>query len=460
MNTTAPNRLLLLGICLLGLLVRLVVVWQCADATLFSDMHEYYGRAIYLRDHGQLYPDAFRPPAYPTFLTGFVMVFGDRALLAARVGQAVLGAINIGLVGVLAERLAGARGGLAAASILAVYPAWLLYPVYIMAETLFTFLTLSAIWLWSRRSYWASGLAGVALALSVQSRAVGIATIGGIVIAGALDAVAGLRNPQHTFGPDAWSRIATRLALLATAFALTLAPWVIRNAQMWGAFIPTDTASGYNFLLGNNPMATGRLEIDQIQAIGDNYWRGVVTDAERSAVGISAGMAFIRTEPRAALLLTVRKMGYLVGLEGREHAWTYSYHFHGRRTAATVWMWGLGLLISFPLVMIMALAGMFRPGTLATSLGRTIVIVLSAATVVHLASFGESRFHVPWVPLLAIMAGTLWSPRRVAPWSWPRRASLGLVTTVLLLLWIAQAPALLEQLALLASSQTPLQLPY
>jgi len=452
--------MLLLGVCLFGLLIRLVIVWQCADATLFSDMHEYYSRAIYLRDHGQLYPDAFRPPAYPTFLAGFVIVFGDRALLAARVAQAVLGAINIGLVGVLADRLAGARGGLAAALMLAVYPAWLLYPVYIMAETLFTFLTLSAIWLWSRRSYWTSALAGVALALSVQSRAVGIATIGGIAIAGALDAVADLRSPQHGLAPDAWSRIAKRFALLATAFAFTLAPWIIRNAQMWGAFIPTDTASGYNFLLGNNPMATGRLEIDQLEAIGNKYWKQVVTDAERSAVGFSAGMAFIRAEPRAALLLTVRKLGYLMGLEGREHAWTYSYHFHGQRTAATVWIWGLALLISFPPIMLMALAGMFRPGTFTTSLGRTIVIVLIAATLVHLASFGESRFHVPWVPLLAVMAGTLWSPQSVAPWSWPRRAALAFVMTVLLLLWISQAPALLEQLALLASSPTPLQLPY
>lgn len=448
-SSTPRDRSLLLGICALAFVLRLLVVWACADAGLFSDMQEYYDRARYLVEHGALIPDAFRPPAYPVFLAGLLWLFGDQALLAARIVQALLGAASVGLTGLLAQQLAGPQAGRVAAAIVAVYPAWLIYPVYIMAETPFTFLTLLGLWLWSRRDLWSAVLAGLALALAVQMRAAGVATVAGIGAASLWLLVARRRE-----------RSLVRPALLAAACALALAPWVVRNARLSGEFILTDTASGWNFVLGNNPIATGRLELDHIPIISERYWRGATTDVQRHKLGLDAGSAFIREHPGQWLVLSLRKLGFLAGLEGREHAWAYSYHYHGRRAAGVIWAWGLALLISFPLVMIAGLIGMFRPGATDTRLGLTVIAVLLFAAGVHVGSFGESRFHVPWVPLLAVMASTVWMSPRWGTWPRSRRLAVGVLVGALAALWIAQAPDLLQRLSLLASSPTPLALPY
>jgi hypothetical protein len=465
------ERAQLIGICLVGLLLRLAVVWACADAGLFSDMQDYHDRAMYLRQHGELMPDAFRPPAYPVFLAAVSLVAGEHFLLAARIVQAFLGAGMIALTGLLARRISGPRGGLAAAAIVAVYPAWLIYPVYIMAETLFAFLTLAGLWCWSQGSLRMAALAGVALASSVQSRAVGIATVAGIGVVTLAGMTMWRRSssdpPGDIEGGTAGGELRTqarrasarRLVVLGAAFLLAMAPWVVRNYKLFGAFVPTDTASGYNFLLGNNPVATGRLELDQLPDITQRYWSRATTDVERSRVGLEAGLAYIRSEPLRASRLAVRKLWYLLGLEGREHAWTYSYHFHGARRPAVVWAWGLAILLSFPLVMSAALAGLFRPGLSHTRLGLIVAAVLIAAAVLHVASFGESRFHVPWVPLLAIAAGRLWMPS-AGSWPRPRRGALIVMLVALGVLWLSQAPALIAQLGLLASSPTPLGLPY
>lgn len=421
-------------------------------------MQEYYDRAKYLVDHGQLNPDAFRPPAYPVFLAGLLRLFGDRAVIAARVVQAILGAVSIGLTGLIARQVAGPRATILAATIVAFYPAWLIYPVYLVAESLFTFLTLLGIWLWSLRRWWAVVMAGITLAIAMQTRAVGIATIAGLSIAAAIDIVGGLRRPrEHT--PTAPTTLAAQLTLLIVAFALAMTPWVGRNLSMFGRLIPTDTASGWNFLLGNNPLATGRLELDHIPIVAQQYWSRATTDVERSTIGMQAGMAFIRAEPGQSAALAVKKLGYLVGLEGREHAWTYSNHYHGRRSPAVIWMWGLAILISFPVLMIAAATGAFRPGLSRTTLGVALLATLVFVALVHIGSFGESRFHVPWIPVLAIFASRLTVPldRR---WPLLRRSVFALAMVTLISLWISQAPGLVHRLALLASSPTPLALPY
>jgi len=453
-SVSSRDRILLLTICLVALALRLLVVGACAGAGLFSDMQEYYDRARYLAEHGQFHPDAFRPPAYPMFLAAIALLFDDRTLIAARVVQAILGAASVGLTGLLALQWMG-RAGLVAAAIVAVYPAWLIYPVYLVAEPLFTFLTLLGIWLWTRRGAWNAILAGVVLSSAMQTRAVGIATVAGIAVASSIAVIAHGRQDA-----TAWKPMGSRLALLLATFALVLAPWVVRNARLFGEFIPTDTASGWNFILGNNPLATGRLELAQIPIVSQTYWSQATTDVQRSKIGIDAGMAFIRSHPGRSFVLALHKIGYLVGLEGREHAWTYSYHFHGRRSAAVVWAWGLGLLVSFPLVMIAALAGMFLPGRAGTPLGITLIVILMFVVLVHVGSFGESRFHLPWVPVLAIFASALWAPHARVAWSWPRRLFLGALVFALVILWITQAPDLLARLAVLARSTGPIGLPY
>jgi hypothetical protein len=80
-----------------------------------------------------------RSPGYPAFLA---MVGGGSRVTTAvptavKVAQSVVGAIGVLLIGLIASRVAGARAGVAAACIAAVYPPLVWLPAYAYSEALF-----------------------------------------------------------------------------------------------------------------------------------------------------------------------------------------------------------------------------------------------------------------------------------------------------------------------------------
>ena len=65
-------------------------------------------------------------------------------------------------------------------------------------------------------------------------------------------------------------------------------------------------------------------------------------------------MSWAREHPGAWARLAVAKLGYLFGLEGREHAWVYGHAYFGERSSTTVRLWSVLLLVSFPLLVVAA----------------------------------------------------------------------------------------------------------
>jgi hypothetical protein len=75
-------------------------------------------------------------------------------------------------------------------------------------------------------------------------------------------------NPQRTAtapSSSAWRRI-TWAFLPAMAAAVTVSPWVIRNAIEFRALVPATTHGGYTLLLGNNSEFYGRVVSGQERA--------------------------------------------------------------------------------------------------------------------------------------------------------------------------------------------------
>jgi hypothetical protein len=335
----------------------------------------------------------------------------------------------------------------------AAYPALLLYSAYLMAETLFTFFAVLALALWATQRREHAFVCGLALGAATLTRSAGLAVAGGIALSEAFRVLA-KRNRDLRAS-------AARLALVAVGFLLVLAPWVYRNYAIYQRLIPTDTSSGFNALLGNYDRATGRHPgLPAVEAAGQRYWANTRDDVERSDVGLRVARDFVMSQPARAAELAVLKVAYLFGVEGREHAWAYSYHVQGKREPRTVWGWGIAVIASFPILMTLASIGMWRPGLSSDMAGVTLVTTLACVTVLHVASFGDSRFHLPWVPLLAILAARAFAPRTASPWTITRQAGLAVWTLCLGLAWRDQAAQLLNVLPQLATSPVPLQLPY
>jgi len=419
---------------------------------LFADMQDYHDRAAYLLKTGTLYPDAFRVPLFPIFIAG-VFRLAPESLIAVRAGQALIGTGTVALTYFIARRMATDRGALVAALIVAIYPALLLYSAYIMAETLFAFFVVLVVLLWINERWWLAPLAGVAAGAATLTRSVGLALLAGMVLAELWSA----QSDRSRTGARAFARV----TLLILGFAVALAPWVQRNYAIYHRFVPTDTSSGFNVLLGNYPGATGRHPgLPAVEEASRRYGTNTRNDLERSDAGMKIAREFVMREPSRAARLALFKVAYLLGLEGREHAWGYSLHLQGRRSARTIWVWGVAILISFPLLMIGASIGAWRPGVTANLTGRLLLMTLASVVLLHIASFGDSRFHLPWVPLLTVLFARGVAPLYTERWSASRVAALVVSLAVLAFVWRSQAPELLSVLPRLAESPVPLQLPF
>jgi hypothetical protein len=291
------------------------------------------------------------------------------------------------------------------------------------------------------------------LGAATLTRSVGLAVIVGILLAEILSIIRRRTMPE---------RLAlVRAAVLVVGFAVVLAPWVQRNYAIYQRFIPMDTSSGFNALIGNYPGATGRHPgIPAVEAAAREYWSSARNDLERSDIGLRVAREYVLDNPARALRLAFFKVAYLFGVEGREHAWGYSYHLQGRRTANVVWVWGVAIIVSFPILMTLASIGMWRPGIIRSPAAIMMVFILVTATALHVASFGDTRFHLPWVPLLAVLAARAFAPHAARPWTLARQTVLAMWLVVFALVWKDQAAELMAVLPKLAESTAPLALPY
>jgi len=96
-----------------------------------------------------------RAPLYPLFLAPLTLTspeLRDGRLpadvpVAVKLAQSVIGAIGVWLIGAIALQIAGARAGVAAALIAAVYPPLVWICAYALSEVLYSTLALACVWM-------------------------------------------------------------------------------------------------------------------------------------------------------------------------------------------------------------------------------------------------------------------------------------------------------------------------
>ena len=157
-----------------------------------------------------------------------------------------------------------------------------------------------------------------------------------------------------------------------------------------------DATSGFNLLAGNNPRATGRLVLADEPWLRETYVTGAASVADGNARAIAAGVSWAVAHPGAWARLAIAKLAYLFRARGREHAWVYGHGYFGARSPEVVALWGGLLLVSFPLLCVAAAIGVARAPRPAPRALLAVGLVVLATALLHVASFGESRFHLRW----------------------------------------------------------------
>jgi tetratricopeptide (TPR) repeat protein len=222
-----------------ALLVRAITALQIAALPLSRNPHfdslEYLGWARRVAAGDFTWP-ALPPhgPGYPYVLGALLAIFGG-SLVAAVVVQSVVGAMTCWLVARTTRALFGARAGLAAGLILAVYAPLIWIDASIVAEGLLIFTM--ALALWSAATERHPALTGAILGVATLIRPTALILLPLLLV----------------FGARTW-----RLrGVLAAVTIAVIAPVTIANWRASHAFIPVQAFGGINVYLGNSPLRDG-----------------------------------------------------------------------------------------------------------------------------------------------------------------------------------------------------------
>jgi 4-amino-4-deoxy-L-arabinose transferase-like glycosyltransferase len=286
MPRLSPGATRWLLILLLALVLRACAGawWQSRLAEgqtfFFGDSDSYWvlGRAI---AHGGPYEyhtsDArvFRTPGYPLLLSGLFAVAGDAPpIMAARLLNALLGTAAVGVVGWWTSRLFDRRAGEIAGILAAVYPGAVAMSAFVLSEAPFCLVMLLQLAWWGAACRAATTRAAVILASCCGAAGAAATLIRPswllfTPLAALLIALIGPRRQQQ------WLHGGVLLA----AFALCMAPWWIRNAQVTGHFVATTLQVGASLYDGLNPDALGSSDMSFVPRF----------EAEERAAGRPAG---------------------------------------------------------------------------------------------------------------------------------------------------------------------------
>ncbi len=232
-------------IAFLGLVVRVALVFLAGNRQIgplsgVGDQIRYLTLAdSILQGRGFSYagqPTALRPPLYPLFLAGSHIAFGSHYLLAMRVSQ-LLGGIAVAYVCFLiAKNLFGVEAGAMAGAVALALPTLLLITTELQTEQFCTLLGVLFLFFLFReindKDHGAVGM-GITSGLAALIRFnCAILTI--------IGAIACL-----------WWRRNIRDALLVSfVAALIVAPWIVRNIQVFHGKVLFSTHGGINLLEG------------------------------------------------------------------------------------------------------------------------------------------------------------------------------------------------------------------
>jgi tetratricopeptide (TPR) repeat protein len=419
-----------------ALAVRLVFVAQYRSSPLFAhpiiDALTYHNAAVRLATGGGYAPGAFsRAPLYPTFLAGVYRIAGigpehagaplppalaERAIVAAKSAQALLGALSALLVFAIGARLIGRREGAIAGFAFALHPVPVFYTGELFVETLAIALLLGALALLAaalaRGSGGAASLeflgAGALAGLSAIARPTILPAAAALPIA-----LAVVQRPLARGARDA--------LLFALGAAAAIAPVTLRNVRQTGELVLIASQGGVNLWIGNNPLADGTSTL----APG----RGRTADSDPSADNIDVAS---RQIAEAELGRPLRPGEVNDFWAGRAKAWAREHPLDFARLTLrkVAFFWGGAeiwdqqcdvdflarfsplldaLLVAQPVSLPTGLVMPFAAVGLALALGRLrrtwLLVWFFAFTAAGVIAFAvTSRYRLPALPFLLLFA--------------------------------------------------------
>lgn len=374
-------------------------------ATVLPDEQRFLASAVKLVASGEFWVGADRAwemPGAAIFFTPFVKLFGAPAIVPLRLAQAILLVVQIGLMAVCARlNFRKESAALIACCIGAVYPFFLFYQGLLLSETLFDTLLIAgfaALFWWRQRGC----RIDVALVVACLCFAAATMTKATLTVL-----------PPLLLGVTAWSaganwkRTAAVLVAASCAYGAFLSPWWIRNAALFGTFVPFSTSSALNLYVGNNPH-NFNAGIDWSSDVEPEVFariQAIPDELARQRAFSERARDYIKAEPAAFLRLAAKK--FLRFWNIVPNATEFSSRFYALVSA-----------LSFGPVLLLAILCALRQRRQWRLLA-PIYVTIGYFTLLHVVTIASLRYRLPLEPLLIVMAAeplaALWTKLRRAP---------------------------------------------
>jgi len=430
---TSRSVLAPLAIVAIALALRLAWVAHADFApTVNDDAGRYDAIARSLADGGGFVhlngtTTMFWPPGYPFFLASVYKAWpggllGEHELIVALALQAALSAATVALAYAIGRRAFGVTAAMLGTAILALFPSMIFLAGVTLTETVFTFMFMLALWLIveaeARGSMRLVALVGAVIGCAALVRGQALLLPLAAIPFWLLSAGTTQRSLPREEGRAVRSALTRALLTLAIALA-AVTPWSVRNFIESGSAVPISSNDGVNFYIGHSPDADGRSR--KVDELVFRYPELEQAEAEAhiSRDGYREGIEWAVKHPAREAELAARKLFFLYWRDDEGIRWNTGHSeravFSAREYGAWIWLSNAYYLavLSFAGVGLAAVIIAMRsrrpsPAALRDGQPRSIVLLLSVIaywTLVHIAFFGDPRFHAPVMPVFALFAG-------------------------------------------------------
>ena len=387
-----------------ALLARLIGVASLNPREIvYTDpLYEKYAESVwggrgYVCDHhfegiGPVELRSFRPPLFP-WLWGLVYGYTSGFYTPIRVVHAVLGASTCTLAYLIGSCWFGVQVGVLAGLATGWYPPLVWHSINLMTEPLFIFWLTVAICLLiaARRtgSQWLPALAGAATALGILSRSV---LVGFVPLAALWLALATQQR----------SRGVRQAVAYGMSVFIAMAPWMLRNHHVHGAWVITTTDGGHGFLIGNNRGAlTDRRGVKE-----PDTWAFAegLSEVEMNKAFLRRGLDHLAHEPSLWPRLAWDKFCRF---------WRFYPHLEYVRDDSDdvrlvkpkyyALLYGLSYGALFPFVVAGAVLAYARRAAALPDLN-LVAMLVAYMTGIHMVFIAVIRYRVPLMPFLIVFA--------------------------------------------------------
>jgi 4-amino-4-deoxy-L-arabinose transferase-like glycosyltransferase len=315
-------------------------------------------------------------------------LFGP-SLLAAQLANASLGGLLTWLTYDVGRRVVPDPAARLAAVLTAVFPSLVLYATTLGYDALLGCAILAAACLFLRRgaarshAWWYVGLVGALLGLAAFIKPIGLLLPG-------------------VFGVSYWRRgtpvvrsVRNTLILTAALFAVVL-PWSIRNDRVLGEFVLVTTSGGVGLWVTNHPgagpLTTGLPDLPP-----------GTTEVERDRILRSRALSFLRRHPDHLFRLAPAKAAYQWGTSSSIMAFVSADRWPRRLEDATK----LVLNAAWACVCALVVVAVVRDRAFRSPhLFWPLLALLAYVWGIHQFYEAQSRYHLPVLPVLFIVAAT------------------------------------------------------